>query len=511
MSDVTAGGSPPGRWLTMLFVALRRLTSLAFVYAWYGVGCWLLTHLSRWGFWYLTPPWRVVPLWRDPSLDRAALKRAAVHARALQWAPPKPEFDPGVGLADAALWAAVLLASGLVLGWLLFSLAHLRAVLRGFLRTFFAAHLYATIPALFILYFMRSEYRYWAVGAIMALVYLGLLFMSHERRLVGRPARRRPGCPECGYSLRRVTTNTCPECGVPYVGPRRHFRRWAAPRLALDKRRESIFTWASGRTSLRVLLTPGEAGARVAIPDRWPTAIGWAGGSMAALVLVWVFGWPLVRLLANLTVAGTIATAPQPPPAMKRSIQAIANPAGLACPPIRGPRRATVTVPTASEAGLDLAEPRSLYTDLCARVPNASVWMMFLILVHMSAIVPVLLAPIPQLARRTLLKWSCYATAAFALAIPVAILRWIACSLYLNDSSFQRLERLVAPDVGFYTLVGVGIVYSIIFALGAGRNRYLRRRGWRVSAGMLSAHWITWLLFVWFLFPLGDLKRLLYL
>jgi hypothetical protein len=109
---------------------------------------------------------------------------------------------------------------------------------------------------------------------ICAFVVVGPTVMAGKRR---RPARWRPVCPDCGHSVRRVARLICNECGARVEFTPNEWRRSAVLRLAWDRR--PIGGWISAyvRTLLAMLLTPGQAGERIAADDRWRRAWSWAG------------------------------------------------------------------------------------------------------------------------------------------------------------------------------------------------------------------------------------------
>lgn len=124
-------------------------------------------------------------------------------------------------------------------------------------------------------------------------IYLLVAPMLLARRELrrGRPARWRPVCPECGYSLRRATGERCSECGEPFVGSPRVYRRWAMRRLPWDRRRRPGLLFAYIKTSLAILICPCRAARGVGIPDRYGRAVRWAVAHiLAAAVICAVFG-----------------------------------------------------------------------------------------------------------------------------------------------------------------------------------------------------------------------------
>lgn len=52
------------------------------------------------------------------------------------------------------------------------------------------------------------------------------------RELTLRPPGAEPLCPCCGYNLRGLDTNRCPECGTPFLCETRYLVRTAGPSAA---------------------------------------------------------------------------------------------------------------------------------------------------------------------------------------------------------------------------------------------------------------------------------------
>jgi len=98
-------------------------------------------------------------------------------------------------------------------------------------------------------------------------------------RAVGMKLPRwRPVCPECGYSLRGLTSDRCPECGEPFPTTQRTFRRWALRRIPWDRRHRSSLVRAYFATVFLIVFCPWKAARGLVIPDRWGRAVRWAMG-----------------------------------------------------------------------------------------------------------------------------------------------------------------------------------------------------------------------------------------
>jgi hypothetical protein len=107
---------------------------------------------------------------------------------------------------------------------------------------------------------------------------------------LARPRRKqthwRPVCPECGYSVRRLTVPRCPECGEDLPSSSPFYRRWAFHRLVWDRRERGSKAIAYLKTVAALAVCPRRAARGLGLPDRIPRAIWWAAGHLLLLGLV---------------------------------------------------------------------------------------------------------------------------------------------------------------------------------------------------------------------------------
>ena len=94
----------------------------------------------------------------------------------------------------------------------------------------------------------------------------------HQQR---RLSHWRPVCPECGYSLRKLHSDRCPECGVGFPTSSRTFRRWAIQRLSWDRLQRGSLVFSYLCSAATIVFCPCRAARRLSIPDRRGRAIRW--------------------------------------------------------------------------------------------------------------------------------------------------------------------------------------------------------------------------------------------
>ena len=113
-------------------------------------------------------------------------------------------------------------------------------------------------------------------------------YLAKKELRAARPRlpRWRPSCPECGYSLRKLTEPRCPECGVMLPDAPRTFRRWARQRLLWDRLHRGNVVIAYLRTVLTIIFRPANAARGLTTPDRYGRALRWAAFSTGAAALV---------------------------------------------------------------------------------------------------------------------------------------------------------------------------------------------------------------------------------
>lgn len=100
-----------------------------------------------------------------------------------------------------------------------------------------------------------------------------------------RLSKWRPVCPECGYSIRGLRGECCPECGTAFPTAIRVFRRWAVRRLPWDRKHRGGFVSAYIRTLLMIVICPWHAGRTLVLPDNWPRTVRWAGAHLLLAIV----------------------------------------------------------------------------------------------------------------------------------------------------------------------------------------------------------------------------------
>ncbi len=101
-----------------------------------------------------------------------------------------------------------------------------------------------------------------------------------------RMNRWRPVCPDCGYSLRKLKGERCPECGGAFPTDRKSFRRWAFHRLPWDQSDRGYLPTVYLKSIVCILFTPKRAARGLSMPDRWGRSIRWVFFHLANAVLV---------------------------------------------------------------------------------------------------------------------------------------------------------------------------------------------------------------------------------
>jgi hypothetical protein len=289
-------------------------------------------------------------------------------------------------------------------------------------------------------------------------------FARRERR---RLPRWRPQCPECGYSLRRLVSPRCPECGVAFPTDSRVFRRWATRRLIWERVHRGGFVFAYIKTVLMILVRPDAAARGLAIPDRFPRAVRWAGVHITLLALVGLalgsdglfISWVYARIVESPWSELTPDWAPGGGRiAWWASQSLVAWIVGLAVFPLVG-------------VLLAYAAP--------GRHPAA---------------------------RRAVAKWSLYAS---ILLVPTFVLVNARQIMYW-------LSSLATVAIGFSTgadrtwsLTPCALIYGFWWAAGVAANPYLRRRGPAVFAINFALYITSWIVITRFLYPPGALGDLL--
>jgi hypothetical protein len=348
--------------------------------------------------------------------------------------------------------------------------------LRLFLRCWCASCLWA------LLVIPTAAAIVWAVQVeafIPAFCTFVLLYLIVGPALFGRGvlrpqriARWCPVCPECGYSLRGAVGTTCSECGCPFPGQTRTYRRWAVERLCWDRLGRGSLLISYVRTVLAVIVRPWRAAKGAAVPDRWPRAVRWAVFHLI------VFALPATLLGSRLYFAGWAA--------------------------LRfnwAPARRLVAEPALPPAGVVLAWAIESYLTHLLGLAT---------LIATALLVSAVL-PAGRLARHSIAKWSLYAIVAI---IPTALL-WYPCQLSLSrglvftqTGFLARLLSIWRPAATTPAASLLAAAYGLWWAAGVSANPYIRPRGWRAFVLYLAGFLGLWLLLTSVLFDPGPLEYL---
>jgi len=198
---------------------------------------------------------------------------------AIAWRPARtPGLDTNVlldGLAVAAVAAPVAMILEAVSAWIPFRFVarQRRPPLSRFVRSWWRTCLwgYLVIPAGAAIFADAPHNVFFeALPALALCAYavFGPALLARSERPYLRRSRWRPVCPECGYSLRRLRGERCPECGVAFPTTSRVFRRWAVRRLIWERLQRGNALFAYIKTVLTIVFWPCRAARGVAVPDR---------------------------------------------------------------------------------------------------------------------------------------------------------------------------------------------------------------------------------------------------
>lgn len=298
-----------------------------------------------------------------------------------------------------------------------------------------------------------------------------------ERHLRARRVRWRPVCPECGYSLRRLTSDRCPECGDSFPTPSRVYRRWAWRRLPWERRHRAGLVFAYLKTIVLVAFRPGRAARGLAIPDRWGRAVRWGAVHLLLFAAAGLF-------LGSDKYFAQRAFSP-----LERWTDSEPVRSGEPDPPIVLWAAQSLCAWLVTGATLPL-----LGVALGAAVPGR----------HPAA-------------KRGIAKWSLYSSA--LISLPVVALSAVSSALEgiwaldLSGISWAVNWGQAVPDVLNNIeppppLLGA-VLYAIWWARGVSVNSYLRRRGFAVFAANAVAYVASWIALAWLLFDPKALARLL--
>jgi hypothetical protein len=287
-----------------------------------------------------------------------------------------------------------------------------------------------------------------------------------------KKARWRPVCPECGYSVRRLTAPRCPECGEGFPSTAPFCRRWAYHRLVWDRRERGSRAIAYLKTVVALTVCPCRAARGLSLPDRIPRAICWAAGHLLLLGLVAGAAFAALRVAANLRIAW--------------------NWFGTTWP-----------YGTPSEARIALWSAQTLVAWVIA----GATWPLtgILIAIAMPGRHPA--------ARWAGAKWSLYATAFPTLLIALILILRTGLTAYVSlvpgvrsqlSSKFLEVLALTPPPAIIGTLL-----YGLWWARGIAAHPYLRRRGFGVFAVHTVLFAVVWFVLFKRLLNPGGLEWLL--
>jgi len=381
------------------------------------------------------------------------------------------------------LFAAVALEGAFAAGIFLVLGPRARARPSAFVRSWWRACAWATLfilgAAVVISVFEPFHPPYWVYGLVInvcACAYM-LFAPTFLARREGRPRRRvtswRPVCPECGYSLRGLRADRCPECGVAFPTKSRVFRRWAIQRLIWDRTARGSLVFAYVRTLLAVTFCPCRAGRRLGMPDRYGRACRWAVGHVALLACVGLaFGQDSYFLDWTLRQLG-------PDAAAWRSM--------------------------AFRWGTPSVGRMVIWAG-----QTFAAWLITLaVLPLLGALLGMAMAWHHPAARRGIVKWSLYAT---AIQIPVGAV-WFALLLIASRTRYPSVPvrfaaQMVDPSLpNLFALFGVA--YGLWWAMGVSSNPYTRHRGFKSFIGHAIVFGLAWTVLARVVFPAGPLKELL--
>ena len=283
--------------------------------------------------------------------------------------------------------------------------------------------------------------------------------LPRRRRL----SRWRPECPECGYSVRRVTRNRCPECGTTFPTASRAFRRWAVQRLSWDRRVRASLLTAYVRTVATLLICPCRAAWRLSLPDRLGRAMRFALIHLLPLAVV------CALLGSNQFYIWQVSELVSPTPGMQGSLDQ----------------------PTIGKLLFFAGQSFAAWLVVLGTVPALGT--------ALASLAPGL----RPAARRGFVKWALYCTPVIAAAFLVHLL-WRAPS-WMTTPPAWSLRRIGTPP--FVTTAA--LAYGVWWALGSWINSYRGHRKFRRVLLHALVYIVAWLLLTRVLFNPGVLGDLL--
>ena len=387
---------------------------------------------------------------------------------------------------DRLVLATIMLSSTLLLlagGWLIHWLIARRETrsFRAFLRRTWRATLTCLVLAPCLVYVLMILPPPVNVGVMPMFVLSpvcaflpgpGVVAVCERRRRQVSP--HRPACPDCGYSLQHMIGLRCPECGGELPTARRTYRRWAHRRLRWDRTDRGMFPAALLATAARVLVRPAAAGASVCVPDRFGRAIRWAAACIFLVCIVGALAQPVIEL--GFAATARIFGPPQPY------------------------RIAT-------------GEGPSLARQLLWHTQSLLAWIIVVCAYPAVAFFLIGLMPgIGRAARRTLTKWTLYATAAIPLGYAIAL---TVDGTFLRSTPWFARLGLLTSLLNFPYYISrppelfVAIIYGWIWAAGVSANRWIDRRGCETCLIAFAAYVIGWWVVAVLAFRPGALMGLL--
>jgi hypothetical protein len=315
----------------------------------------------------------------------------------------------------------------------------------------------------------------WVVLLVIHLLAGPAWLAYRQRGPLVRRSRWQPVCPECGYSLRRLTSDRCPECGEAFPTPSRVYRHWANRRLPWERRARGSLLFAYVRTVLLIIFRPTRAARGLVIPDRYGKAVRWA-----------VVHLVVVALLGTVCLSQTY---------FRDSVLVRFLPsAGLF----------TMVNPSVGEFAVWTAQSVGIWLAALSSFP--------LVGVGLGIAVP---GRHPA-ARRSIVKWSLYNVGGIGLGLGLTIL-FASLAYSLRTMSLVGAMR---PGPRWWThlleqaprpvwLVLWAALYGCWWAMGVAGNPFLRRRGWAVFLAHALGYITVWLIVAKVLFDPGDLQELL--
>lgn len=349
----------------------------------------------------------------------------------------------------------------------------------GFVRAWWRNCLWGMLAVPFVpvvVEFLPESARDWLL-CVLPVAYLVVGPGWWARRELGLRFGRlrwRPECPECGYSLRRLTTDRCPECGVQFPTPAPTYRRWARRRLRWDRRDRGNLVVAYIKTVLAIVCCPCRAARGIIIPNRFPRALRWA--------------------LVHLALYALLHAALSPDVIQSAAVQAVLSP----------------SMPAWARA--EAAQNTPAARILLWSAQSFAAWL--IALATFPALGSALGALVPgrhPAARRGIIKWSLYGCVLPPLAgVGLTTARWVRVGwrLWPDYNNVSMLLNDVLSHDYVPPLILFATSYGVWWAAGVAGNPYLRRRGLGVFLLNAVSFVVAYYLLAEVVFP-GPLVELL--